>query len=292
MKGPRRERGREGLPDSVWKAFLLGVFMARVTTLELKRKKGAKEPITMLTAYDYPFAQIVDEAGVDIILVGDSLGMVVLGYDSTLPVTQGDMLRHTAAVVRGVKRAMVVADMPFMTFQISPEQALENAGQLVKEAGAHAVKLEGGDPVLETIRKIVDAGIPVMGHLGLTPQSIHKLGGYRVQGREKETAKRLKREAKALEEAGCFSIVLEAIPSLLAKEVTESVSVPTIGIGAGPHCDGQVLVLHDVLGIYQEFKPKFVKRYANLREEALKALREYVKEVQEGKFPTAEYSYE
>ena len=266
--------------------------MARVTTLELKRKKEAGEPITMLTAYDYPFAQMVDEAGVDIILVGDSLGMVVLGYDSTLPVTQEDMLRHTAAVARGAKRAMVVADMPFMTYQISPEQALENAGQLVKEAGAQAVKLEGGDPVLETIRKIVDAGIPVMGHLGLTPQSIHKLGGYRVQGREKETAERLKREARALEEAGCFSIVLEAIPSWLAREVTEAVSVPTIGIGAGPHCDGQVLVLHDVLGIFQEFKPKFVKRYANLREEALGALREYVREVQEGKFPTAEYSYE
>jgi len=266
--------------------------MARVTTLELKRKKETGELITMLTAYDYPFAQMVDEAGVDIILVGDSLGMVVLGYDSTLPVTQEDMLRHTAAVVRGTRRAMVVADMPFMTYQIGPEQALENAGQLVKEAGAHAVKLEGGDPVLATIRKIVGAGIPVMGHLGLTPQSIHQLGGYRVQGREKETAERLKREAKALEEAGCFSIVLEAIPSWLAEEVTETVSVPTIGIGAGPHCDGQVLVLHDVLGIFQEFKPKFVKRYANLREEILRALKEYVREVQQGKFPTPEYSYE
>jgi len=263
-----------------------------VTVVELKRKKEAGEPITMLTAYDYPFAQMVDEAGVDITLVGDSMGMVVLGYASTLPVTQEDMLRHTAAVARGTKRAMVVADMPFMTYQISPEQALENAGRLVKEAGAHAVKLEGGEPVLSTIEKIVDAGIPVMGHLGLTPQSIHQLGGYRIQGREKETAKRLKREAKALEGAGCFSIVLEAIPAWLAKEVTESVSIPTIGIGAGPHCDGQVLVLHDVLGIFQEFKPKFVKRYANLREEALRALREFVTEVREGEFPTAEYSYE
>ncbi len=266
--------------------------MAQVTTVALKKMKASGEPITMLTAYDFPFAQMVDEAGVDIVLVGDSLGMVVLGYDSTLPVTQGDMLRHTAAVARGVERAMVVADMPFMTYQISPEQALENAGQLVKEAGAQAVKLEGGDPVLGTIRKIVDAGIPVMGHLGLTPQSIHQLGGYRVQGREKKAAERLKGEACALESAGCFSIVLEAIPSWLAKEVTESVSVPTIGIGAGPHCDGQVLVLHDVLGIFQEFKPKFVKRYTNLREGAVRALKEFVKEVREGEFPTAEYSYE
>lgn len=266
--------------------------MARVTTVALKKMKASGEPITMLTAYDFPFAQMVDEAGVDIILVGDSLGMVVLGYETTLPVTQEDMLRHTAAVVRGTKRAMVVADMPFMTYQISPEQALENAGQLVKEAGAHAVKLEGGEPVLRTIEKIVGAGIPVMGHLGLTPQSIHQLGGYRVQGREEETARRLKEEARALEEAGCFSIVLEAIPSWLGKEVTESVSVPTIGIGAGPHCDGQVLVLHDLLGVFQGFKPKFVKRYANLREEILKALRDYVREVREREFPTSEYTYE
>ncbi len=266
--------------------------MARVTTVELKKMKASGEPVTMLTAYDFSFAQMVDEAGVDIILVGDSLGMVVLGYETTLPVTQEDMLSHTAAVARGTKRAMVVADMPFMTYQISPEQALQNAGRLVKEAGAHAVKLEGGEPVLDTIEKIVGAGIPVMGHLGLTPQSIHKLGGYRVQGREEETAERLKVEARDLEAAGCFSIVLEAIPSWLGKEVTEDVSVPTIGIGAGPHCDGQVLVLHDLLGIFQGFKPKFVKRYANLREEAMKALEEFVKEVREGEFPTAEYSYE
>ncbi len=264
--------------------------MKRVTVVDIQNKKG-KEPIVMITAYDYPSAQMVDEAGVDIILVGDSLGMVVLGYDSTLPVTMEDMLRHTAAVVRGSKRALVVGDMPFMSYQLSPEQALDNAGRFIKEAGAHAVKLEGGEEVLEAIRKITSAGIPVMGHIGLTPQSIHKIGGYRVQGRDEETAEKLKKDAKLLEEAGCFSIVLEAVPMNLAKEITESLSIPTIGIGAGPYCDGQVLVYHDVLGLFQEFKPKFVKRYAELRGEIVEAIKRYADEVRERKFPDEEHSY-
>ncbi len=265
--------------------------MDRVTVVTLTEKKKKGEPIVMITAYDYPSAQMVDEAGVDIILVGDSLGMVVLGYENTLPVTMEDMLRHTAAVVRGTKRAMVVGDMPFMSYQLSPEQALENAGRFIKEAGAHAVKLEGGEEVLDAIKKITSAGIPVMGHIGLTPQSIHRIGGYRVQGREKEQAEKLKKDAKLLEEAGCFSIVLEAVPMELAKEITQTLSIPTIGIGAGPHCDGQVLVYHDVLGIFQEFKPKFVKRYANLREKIIGAVSEYVDEVRKGKFPDETHSY-
>ncbi len=265
--------------------------MKRITVVDLKKKKEAKEPIVMITAYDYPSAQMVDEAGVDIILVGDSLGMVVLGYENTLPVTMEDMLSHTAAVVRGAQRALVVGDMPFMSYQISPEQALENAGRFIKEAGAHAVKLEGGEEVLDAIRKIVDAGIPVMGHIGLTPQSIHRIGGYRVQGKNEEQAVRLKRDAKLLEEAGCFSLVLEAVPAQLAKEITESLSIPTIGIGAGPYCDGQVLVYHDVLGIFQEFKPKFVKRYDNLRERVISAVKKYASEVRERTFPDEEHSY-
>ncbi len=257
----------------------------------MARKKAAGEPIVMITAYDYPTARVVDEAGVDIILVGDSLGMVVLGYENTLPVTMEEMLIHTAAVVRGSERALVVGDMPFMSYQLSPQQALDNAGRFIKEAGAHAVKLEGGEEVLEAIRKITSAGIPVMGHIGLTPQSIHRIGGYRVQGKDEEGAARLKKDAKLLEEAGCFSVVLEAVPAQLAKEITESLSIPTIGIGAGPHCDGQVLVFHDVVGIFQEFKPKFVKRYANLRQQMLDAVKSYVEEVRSGVFPDEEHSY-
>ncbi len=265
--------------------------VARVTVVDLARKKAAGEPIVMITAYDYPTARVVDEAGVDIILVGDSLGMVVLGYENTLPVTMEEMLIHTAAVVRGSERALVVGDMPFMSYQLSPQQALDNAGRFIKEAGAHAVKLEGGEEVLEAIRKITSAGIPVMGHIGLTPQSIHRIGGYRVQGKDEEGAARLKKDAKLLEEAGCFSVVLEAVPAQLAKEITESLSIPTIGIGAGPHCDGQVLVFHDVVGIFQEFKPKFVKRYANLRQQMLDAVKSYVEEVRSGVFPDEEHSY-
>ena len=292
LQGPRRRgRNTKALPARSGRAFFnRGCLVKRVTVVDIQNKKG-KEPIVMITAYDYPSAQMVDEAGVDIILVGDSLGMVVLGYDSTLPVTMEDMLRHTAAVVRGSRRALVVGDMPFMSYQLSPEQALDNAGRFIKEAGAHAVKLEGGEEVLEAIRKITSAGIPVMGHIGLTPQSIHKIGGYRVQGRDEKTAEKLKKDAKLLEEAGCFSIVLEAVPMNLAKEITESLSIPTIGIGAGSYCDGQVLVYHDVLGLFQEFKPKFVKRYAELRGEIVEAIKRYADEVRERKFPDEEHSY-
>ncbi len=259
--------------------------------MKLKEMKAANEKIAMLTAYDYPFASIVDEAGIEIILVGDSLGMVVLGYDSTIPVTLDDTIRHTQAVVRGTKNAMVVADMPFLTYQVSPSQALMNAGRLIQEGGAQAVKLEGGREVANTVHTIVSAGIPVMGHLGLTPQSVHQLGGYKVQGRTEEAAKRLKEDALILQEAGAFSLVLEAVPMELAKEVTEELNIPTIGIGAGPHCDGQVLVLHDLLGVFQKFTPKFVKRYAELGKMAKEAIEEYRKDVKEGKFPTEEHSY-
>ncbi len=259
--------------------------------MKLKEMKESGEKIAMLTAYDYPFASIVDKAGIEIILVGDSLGMVVLGYDSTIPVTLDDTIRHTQAVVRGTKNAMVVADMPFLTYQVSPSQALMNAGRLIQEGGAQAVKLEGGREVANTVHTIVSAGIPVMGHLGLTPQSVHQLGGYKVQGRTDAAAKRLKEDALILQEAGAFSLVLEAVPMELAREVTEELNIPTIGIGAGPHCDGQVLVLHDLLGVFQRFTPKFVKRYAELGKMAKGAIEEYRKEVKEGKFPTEEHSY-
>ncbi len=259
--------------------------------LTLREMKGQGEKIAMLTAYDYPFASIVDEAGIEIILVGDSLGMVVLGYDSTIPVTLEDTIRHTQAVVRGTQKAMVIADMPFLTYQVSPSQALMNAGRLMQEAGAQGVKLEGGREVAQTVHTIVSAGIPVMGHLGLTPQSVHQLGGYKVQGRTEDAAKRLKEDALILQDAGAFSIVLEAVPLELAKEVTESLQIPTIGIGAGPHCDGQVLVLHDLLGVFQRFTPKFVKRYAEIGEMARKAIEQYRDEVKEGLFPAEEHSY-
>ena len=265
--------------------------MSRITILKLREMKESGEKIAMLTAYDYPFANIVDEAGIEIILVGDSLGMVVLGYDSTIPVTLEDTIRHTQAVARGTKNAMVVADMPFLTYQVNPAQALLNAGRLIQEGGAQAVKLEGGREVAQTVHTMVSAGIPVMGHLGLTPQSVHQLGGYKVQGRTDEAAKKLKEDALILQDAGAFSIVLEAVPLELAKEVTESLQVPTIGIGAGPHCDGQVLVLHDLLGVFQKFTPKFVKRYAEIGEMAKKAVQEYRDEVKKGEFPAEEHSY-
>lgn len=265
--------------------------MEKVTVTTLSEMKKKREPIVMITAYDYPTAQIVDEVGVDVILVGDSAGMVVLGYENTLPVTMEEMMIFTKAVVRGAKRAMIVADMPFMSYQISPEEAVKNAGLFIKECGAHAVKLEGGEEILPIVKKIIETGIPVMGHIGLTPQSIHRIGGYRVQGRGEEARKKLLRDAKLLEEAGCFSIVLEAIPIDVAKEITESLTIPTIGIGAGPYCDGQVLVFHDLVGFYTEFKPKFVKRYAEVRKVMIEAVKTYKNEVKERKFPTDEYSY-
>ncbi|MEM3012073.1 MAG: 3-methyl-2-oxobutanoate hydroxymethyltransferase, partial [Candidatus Hadarchaeales archaeon] len=244
----------------------------------------------MLTAYDYPSARLLDEAGVEVILVGDSVGNVLLGYPSTLPVTMEEMLHHTRAVARGVKRALVVGDMPFLSYQPSDSEGVLNAGRFIK-AGAEAVKVEGGTPVMGRIKAMLDAGIPVMGHLGLTPQWIHQFGGYRVRAKTADAARVLLREAKELEKLGVFSLVLEGIPWQVAKLITENLEIPTIGIGAGPYCDGQVLVLHDMLGISGRV-PKFVKKYANLGEEMRKAVLEFMREVKEGKFPTMEFSYE
>lgn len=263
----------------------------RVSVPVLKAMKTEGRKIAMLTAYDYITGRLVDEAGVDCVLVGDSLGMVVLGYDTTLPVTMDEMLHHTRAVRRGVKRALVVGDMPFGSYQGSPSEALANAVRFLKEAGADAVKLEGGTYLAESVRLMVDAGIPVMGHLGMTPQSVHKFGGFKVQGRDERQRREILEGAAALEEAGVFSIVLEGVPVSLAEEVTASVSVPTIGIGAGKGCDGQVLVIHDMLGLIDDFKPKFVKRYAHLSDQAREAVRLYCKEVQDGVYPGEEHSY-
>ncbi len=263
----------------------------KITTAVIRDMKKKGEKISVLTAYDYPTALIVDEAGVEIILVGDSLGMVVLGYDSTLPVTMDEMIHHTKAVTRAVKHAMVVGDMPFMSYQISAEEALHNAGRFLKEAGTQGVKLEGGREVAELTRKITSAGIPVMAHLGLTPQSVHQLGGYKVQGKEEWAAKRIMEDAKILEEAGAFSVVLECVPATLAKAVTESLKIPTIGIGAGADCDGQVLVLHDMVGMFEKFIPKFVKTYAKLNIQMRDAVEQYIDEVRKGAFPEKKHSF-
>jgi 3-methyl-2-oxobutanoate hydroxymethyltransferase len=264
---------------------------SRITTATIRDMKKNSEKISMLTAYDYPTARIVDDAGVDIILVGDSLGMAVLGYDSTLPVTMEDMLHHTKAVSRGTKRAMVVGDMPFMSYQVSIEDAMYNAGRFLQEAGAQAVKLEGGREVAEQINKITSAGIPVMAHIGLTPQSVHQMGGYKVQGKESTAAKRILEDAKILEDAGAFSIVLECIPASLAQSVADSIAIPAIGIGAGVNCDGQVLVVHDLLGMFEKFTPKFVKTYCNIHEQMNLAIKDYVKEVKQGTFPEKKHSF-
>ncbi len=263
----------------------------RVTVETLREMKAEGRKIAMLTAYDHSMAALLDGAGVDILLVGDSLGMVALGYETTLPVTMEDMLRHTKAVASGAERAMVVGDMPFMSYQTSVEKAVENAGAFLKEAGAHAVKLEGGRGVAAVVERIVAAGIPVMGHLGLTPQSVHKLGGYSLQAREAEAAKELIEDALAIQAAGAFSIVLEKIPAEVATIVTKKLEIPTIGIGAGPNCDGQVLVTNDILGLFSKFTPKFAKKYADLSPIIESAVSEYVREVREGAFPAAEHSY-
>ena len=263
----------------------------RVTATQVVKKKQKAEKIVMITAYDYPTACLVDEAGVDMVLVGDSLGMVVLGYETTLPVTLEEMIHHTKAVVRGVKRALVAVDLPFLTYQTGPADALRSAGRLMKEAGATAVKLEGGTNVCPQVRALVGAGIPVVGHLGLTPQSIHVFGGYKLQGRGEEAAQKLLTDARALEEAGAFCLVLECIPEELAARVTGIISIPTIGIGAGASCDGQVLVLHDMLGITGKVTPRFVKQYARLEETILDAVGQYAQEVRQGKFPAPEHSY-
>jgi 3-methyl-2-oxobutanoate hydroxymethyltransferase len=279
-----------------WHSKLAGVTMAKqkVRVTDLSRMKAEAMPITMLTAYDYPFARIFDQAGVDMLLIGDSLGMVVQGADSTLPVTLEEILYHTKMVVRARQRALVVADLPFLTYQVSVEQALRNSGRLIK-GGAEAVKLEGGITMAETIRRLVDIDIPVMAHIGLTPQSIHRMGGHRVQGRRSGKGpgcrERLLEDAAAVEQAGAFSMVLEGIPDELAQEITAKSSIPTIGIGAGPACDGQVLVMHDVLGLSESFVPRFAKPYANLWKEASAAATSYIREVRERSFPGPEHCY-
>lgn len=265
--------------------------MSRVTTTLLREKKARKEKITMLTAYDYSTAVMVDQAGIDVILVGDSLGNVVLGYETTLPVTMDDMIHHTRAVARGTKNSLLVGDMPFLSYHISIPEAVRNAGRFIQEGGAQAVKLEGGEERVDTIKAVLDAQIPVMGHIGLTPQSVHQFGGFKVQGKDVETARKLVRDAKALESAGVFAIVLECVPAALAERITAEISVPTIGIGAGPGCDGQVLVINDMLGLYGGFTPKFVKKYANLNPVILEALRQYKEEVESGAFPAAEHCF-
>ena len=263
----------------------------RKTILDIKKMKIEGEKITVLTAYDYGMASIMDECIIDMILVGDSLGMVVLGYDTTLPVTMEDMLHHTKAVSRAAQNALIVADMPFLSYQVSPEVALSNAGRFLKEANAQAIKLEGGQEQVETVHKITCAGIPVMAHLGLTPQSIHQIGGYKVQGKKEDAARKIVEDAKILEEAGAFSLVLECIPEGLASEITHSLTIPTIGIGAGVNCDGQVLVINDMLGIYDRFTPKHVKKFANLNLEIKKAVKTYIAEVKHGAFPDSEHSF-
>jgi len=262
----------------------------RTTINQIKEMKPKGEKITMLTAYDYSTAKIVDEVGVPLILVGDSLGTVVLGYGSEIPVTMEEMLHHTKAVVRGTKQAMVIGDMPFMTYHISVEDALRNAARFIQEGGAQAVKLEGGVTVAEKVRRIVECGIPVMGHIGLTPQSIHQFGGHKVQGKTPEAAKRLFKDAQALEQAGAFAIVLETVPAQLATFITQNLSIPTIGIGAGVGCDGQVLVINDLLGSFTDFVPKHAKQYAKLTDIIRNAVTEYLNEVRAGSFPTDKQS--
>ena len=263
----------------------------RISIHQIKEMKQKGEKITMLTAYDYAIARIVDEAGIPLILVGDSLGIVVLGYESTIPVTIDEMLHHTKAVVRGTKCSLVVGDMPFMTYHTSIAEAQRNAARFIQESGAQAVKLEGGVTVAEKVSAIVNCGIPVMGHIGLTPQSINQIGGYKVQGRTEETAKRLLEDAKALEQAGAFAVVLETVPTPLATLITQKVSIPTIGIGAGVGCDGQVQVVSDILGLFTDFVPKHAKQYAKLADIIRAAVTDYDREVKAGTFPTEEQSF-
>ncbi len=265
--------------------------MAKITVATLKERKQRKTPITMLTSYDYAMARMVDNAGIDMILVGDSLGNVVLGYESTIPVTVDDMIHHAKAVCRGVNQAMVVVDMPFMSYQISVVDALRNAGRIMKESGAQAVKVEGGKEIIEVVRAMVDAGIPVVGHLGLTPQSIHQLGGFKVQGKDMETAQKMIDDAKLLADAGVCALVLECVPEKLAQKITDTIHVPTIGIGAGNVCDGQVLVVNDMLGMYSDFTPKFVKKFADLSKLMQEAIEKYKQEVINREFPAKEHTF-
>lgn len=261
------------------------------TTTSLAAQKQSGDKITMLTAYDYSTAKLIDESGINCILVGDSLGMVMLGYDSTLPVTMDDMLHHTKAVARGAKNSMVIADMPFMSYQTSVYDAVKNAGRLIQEGGAAAVKLEGGAAVCDRIEAIVKASIPVVAHLGLTPQSINAFGGFKVQGKDEQRAKELIEDAKKIEAAGAFMVVLECVPAKLAEIISREISIPTIGIGAGAGCDGQVLVYQDMLGLFSDFTPKFVKKFANIGDAMKVAFKDYIDEVKNGTFPTEEHSF-
>jgi 3-methyl-2-oxobutanoate hydroxymethyltransferase len=263
----------------------------RVTTNTLQKMKAAGEKISMLTAYDFSFAKIIDEAGIDIILVGDSASNVMAGHETTLPITLDQMIYHASSVIRGIQRCLVVVDLPFGSYQSNPDIALASAIRIMKETGAHSVKMEGGEEIIESMKRVVNAGIPVMGHLGLTPQSIYKFGTYAVRAKDEEEADKLKRDAKILEEAGCYAVVLEKIPAQLAKEVTESISIPTIGIGAGMYCDGQVLVMHDMLGINTEFKPRFLRQYLNIAEQASDAVKKYISDVKGKKFPDETEQY-
>ena len=265
--------------------------LRKVTTRSLRTMKEAREPISALTAYDFLTAQLLDQAGIDVILVGDSAGMVVQGLNTTVGVTLEQMLYHCQVVTRGVERALVVGDMPFMSYQVNADEALRNAGRMIKESGVEAVKLEGGEKLCETVRRIVDVGIPVMGHLGLTPQSIHKFGTYQVRATEPEEAAQLRRDALALEAAGAFAIVIEKIPATLAAEIAQAVAIPVIGIGAGVACDGQILVTHDMLGLYNRFHPRFVRRYAELGRDTLAAFEHYRNDVKTREFPGPEESY-
>lgn len=265
--------------------------MSRVSGATLKEMKATGQKIAMLTAYEFTMAQMMDQAGIDVLLVGDSLAMVVGGHENTLPATMDIMVYHTDMVARAVSRAMVVCDMPFMTYQVSAEKTMINAARIIQEGGAQAVKLEGGRAMAPTIRRIVRAGIPVMGHIGLTPQSVYKFGGYKVQGSTPEEAQRLIESAKALEDNGIFALVVEKVPAEVTRKISEELSVPVIGIGAGPHCDGQVVVSYDMLGMFETFKPKFVKRYAELAKDVRAACAQYAKEVKEGSFPGTEHSY-
>lgn len=263
----------------------------KITTHTLQRMKMQGEKIAMLTAYDFSFAKLIDSANIDVILVGDSASNVMAGHETTLPITLEHMIYHASSVIRGVNRCLVVVDLPFGSYQSNSDVALASAIRMMKETGAHAIKLEGGEEVLESVKRIISAGIPVMGHLGLTPQSIYKFGTYNVRAKEEAEANKLRHDAKLLEEAGCFAIVLEKIPALLAKEVTENLSIPTIGIGAGKYCDGQVLVMHDMLGINTEFKPRFLRQYLNMADEITGAVQQYVKDVKANDFPSETESY-
>ena len=263
----------------------------KITPVDIRAMKNQGKKITMLTAYDYPMALLEDRAGIKIILVGDSVGMTVLGYENTIPVTMDEMIHHTKAVTRGAKYALIIGDMPFMSYNTSEREAILNAGRFMKEGRADAIKLEGGASVKEIVRAIVKAGIPVMGHIGLTPQTISMLGGFKVQGKDAQAAQRIIDDALLLEDAGAFSVLLEAIPAPIAKKITERLKVPTIGIGAGIHCDGQVLVVHDMLGLFDRFTPKFAKRYINLSELMLKVFETYREEVVKGSFPTDQHSF-